>query len=108
MAMPDRPKRVVVVDAENPLVEVQGEFFWHEDHEALVAAAREEAYRAGYQSGWVDGMSQAASQASRQVIELKRHRPLTARLWRALLGCLLLAMFMIVLVTIIAQFAAER
>jgi hypothetical protein len=54
MAAPNRPKRVVVVDAENPLVEVQGEFFWREDHEALVAAARQEAYRSGYQSGWSD------------------------------------------------------
>jgi hypothetical protein len=35
-----RPKRVVVVDAENPLVEISGEFYWLEDHERIVAQAR--------------------------------------------------------------------
>ena len=51
MATPNRPKRVVVVDADNPLVEIQGEFFWREDHEVLVAAAREEAYRSRLPGG---------------------------------------------------------
>ena len=31
-----RPKRVIIVDAENPLEEIQGEFFWREDHEVLL------------------------------------------------------------------------
>jgi hypothetical protein len=38
-----RPKRVVVVDAENPLVEISGDFYWLEDHERIVAQARESA-----------------------------------------------------------------
>lgn len=33
MAGAERPKRAVVVDADNPLVEIDGEFFWREDHE---------------------------------------------------------------------------
>lgn len=56
---PARPKNVVVVDAENPLVEVQGEFFWREDHDAIVAAAREEAYRSGYADGWTEASRRA-------------------------------------------------
>src|SRR3712207_1640440 len=53
-----RPKRVVVVDADNPMVEVQGQFFWQEDHDVLVAAARDEGYRDGYVAGWADAASQ--------------------------------------------------
>jgi hypothetical protein len=51
MADLQRPTRVVVVDADNPMNEVRGEFFWREDHEALLAAARQSAYRAGYEAG---------------------------------------------------------
>jgi len=46
-----RPSRVVMVDADNPLEEVRGEFFWREDHERALAAAREAAYRVGYEDG---------------------------------------------------------
>lgn len=76
-----RPKRVVVVDADNPLVEVQGEFFWREDHEAIVAAARDEAYRAGFQAG-------SAQVAPRHVSFTMRHRlSMVQRLkWSALLA----------------------
>lgn len=50
-----RPTRVVVVDADNPLDEIRGEFYWLEDHEQLLAAARESAYRAGFDQGFVAG-----------------------------------------------------
>lgn len=46
-----RPTRVVVVDADNPMEEVRGEFYWREDHERTLAAARDDAYRAGYADG---------------------------------------------------------
>lgn len=46
-----RPKHVVVLDADNPLREIHGEFFWREDHEEIVAAAREAAYREGFAAG---------------------------------------------------------
>jgi hypothetical protein len=52
---PRRPKRVIVVDADNPLVEVHGEFFWREDHDQLVTAARNEGWAEGYQRGFADG-----------------------------------------------------
>ena len=42
-----RPKRVVVVDAENPLREISGDFYWLEDHERIVCQARESAYARG-------------------------------------------------------------
>lgn len=52
---PPRPKNVVVVDAENPLVEVRGEFYWREDHERILAAAREQAFRHGFREGYASG-----------------------------------------------------
>jgi len=52
-----RPRHVVVVDADNPLREIHGEFFWREDHEAIVEAERETAYRRGYEAGMTDGLS---------------------------------------------------
>jgi hypothetical protein len=64
-----RPTRVVVVDADDPLTEVRGEFFWREDHERLLAAAREAAYRDGYGEGFV-----AASSAHTVPVRLVRHR----------------------------------
>jgi hypothetical protein len=49
-----RPKRVVIVDAENPMEEIRGEFFWRQDHERLLADARAAAFREGYGRGWAD------------------------------------------------------
>jgi hypothetical protein len=46
-----RPARVVVVDADNPLEEIHGEFFWREDHERIVAAEREAAFNEGFRLG---------------------------------------------------------
>lgn len=47
-----RPKRVVIVDADNPLQEISGEFFWREDHDLIVADARDAAYRDGFNQGY--------------------------------------------------------
>jgi hypothetical protein len=45
------PKRVVVVDADNPLQEIRGEFFWREDHERILSAERQTAYWDGFSHG---------------------------------------------------------
>lgn len=77
----ERPRRVVVVDADNPLVEVQGEFFWREDHERLLAVERDRAYDRGYADGF------AAAAARPQRIVIRRRRPvLRAVLLVALMG----------------------
>ena len=46
-----RPKRVVIVDADNPMEEIHGEFFWREDHEKIVEQERRSAYEAGVRDG---------------------------------------------------------
>ncbi len=66
-----RPKRVVVVDADNPLVEVHGEFYWREDHDRLVAAARDRGWQDGYAAGFIAG-SRSQDVARRQPAPVQR------------------------------------
>jgi hypothetical protein len=61
-----RPKCVIVVDADNPLVEIHGEFFWREDHETVLAAARDDAFRAGHEQGYRQGYGTGWGDAARQ------------------------------------------
>lgn len=75
-----RPKRVVIVDADNPMEEIHGEFFWREDHERALAAEREAAYRDGYEHGW-----QAAAQRPQHVVVRYCHRSLRRLVLRAIL-----------------------
>jgi len=58
MSESTRPKRVVIVDADNPLQEIHGEFFWREDHDRIVAAERQASYRNGYDHGFEAGSHQ--------------------------------------------------
>lgn len=81
MADLQRPTRVVVVDADDPMSEITGEFFWREDHERLLAQAREAAYRAGFDAGFDDGFTAGASRAGStvQVVRMRRSRHVLAR-----------------------------
>ena len=67
-----RPKRVVIVDADNPMEEIHGEFFWREDHERALAEAREEAFRQGVWQGW----KQATRQRQEVVVRFRRRSPI--------------------------------
>ena len=79
----DTPKRVVIVDAENPLQEIHGEFFWREDHDRIVADEREDALRLGY----ADGYAAARSELATRLLVPHRRR---LRLGRLLLIALVL------------------
>ena len=59
-----RPKRVVVVDAENPLQGISGEFFWREDHERILAQARHTAHT----QGCADATAAAQASGARSVV----------------------------------------
>lgn len=97
---PGKPKNVVVVDADNPLVEFHGEFFWREDHDEIVAGARDEAYRQGYNQGRFD----ASQSASRQQEVVLRYRPsFLMRLRRWVLGAVALVGFVVLLVAVILE-----
>ena len=60
-----RPERVIIVDAENPLVEIHGRFVWEEEHERVVAEIAERAYADGYRAG---------TQAATRGLELRIRR----------------------------------
>lgn len=95
---PARPKNVIMVDAENPLVEVRGEFFWREEHEGILAAAREEAYRNGY----ADGSAEASRRSQPTQVVLRRRPSLLARIMRrGVFGIILLAFVASVVLTAI-------
>jgi hypothetical protein len=104
MTEPSRPKRVVVVDADNPLVEIHGEFFWREDHDAAIAAARAAAYRDGYGAGWND----AVSGSMPRTISLVRRPSAASRLRRSLVWLFLVAGLLIVAMTIGQQLLRQR
>ena len=87
MSGANRPKRVVVVDADNPLVEIDGEFFWREDHEEILARERDSAYRRGFD----DGCAAAATRAPQPVVVTLRRRSWVRRLvGRVMLAWLLI------------------
>ncbi len=101
-----RPKRVIIVDAENPLEEIHGEFFWREDHEVLLAAARNEAYRAGhgdgYRQGYGVGWAESARQQPPQRFVVRRRRSLLG--WvRLAIVLMLLAAFVPLLVGMLLE-----
>jgi len=104
VATSNRPKRVVVVDADNPLVEIHGEFFWREDHDAMVAAARVAAYSEGYDAGRRDGQRENTG----QTVVLRRRRSLPIRIRGVVWRLVFLALSLIVLTTIGNQFMAHR
>lgn len=92
MAESTRPKRVVIVDVDNPLQEIHGEFFWREDHERALAIEREHAFRAGYEWGLQDGVRSAPT------VSVRRR---SGRLTRLLCRLLVLAIALSFLVTLI-------
>ena len=98
---PMRPKNVVILDAENPLVEVRGEFFWREDHERLLTAAREQAYCDGFREGYASGRLPASP--PQLVIRTKARR----RLLMKLLLALLIGSFVLSVVLTAVQAAAR-
>jgi hypothetical protein len=95
---PARPKNVVIVDADNPLVEVHGEFFWREDHDAIVSAAREEAYRRGYADGWNETTRNAPAG---QLVVRRRPPRLTRLIRRGVVAVLVLAFVAAVLLSVL-------
>src|SRR3954452_10943867 len=86
-----------MVDAENPMVEVHGEFFWREDHDRILAQAREAAYRDGYTAGWTAAAARASAPPSApQQVEVAWRRPLGQRIVAR-------ALYLLVVLTVVAS-----
>lgn len=98
-----RPKRVVVVDADNPLVEVDGEFFWREDHDRIVADVQASAYQQGYQQGYRVGWSEADRSTAPQQVVYRYRPPLLVRLRRRMFWSVALVIFLVWTIYIVSQ-----
>ena len=84
----DRPDRVIILDADNPMTEIRGRFVWVEEHARVVEAAR----RAAYAEGFADGCALVAN--SRRAA--RRPRTLRSRARRAFVfGLLVLTVLML-------------
>jgi hypothetical protein len=91
-----RPERVIILDADDPMTEVEGRFVWQEEHDRVVEEVRRQAFADGYSAGQRDAQAQAAPVQ----LELRRRREMTWPLKLAILAlaviCVLLALPVIV------------
>src|SRR3954451_13348142 len=113
MTATNRPKRAVVLAADNPMAEVHGEFFWREDHDVLVSEAREllwrestaflcaappeSCYKASARAGWADSAGRQPT-----TLVLRRRPTLLGRI-RAVILLGLLAVGLVIVFATIAQ-----
>jgi hypothetical protein len=91
-----RPERVIILDADDPMTEVEGRFVWQEEHDRVVEEVRRQAFADGYSAGQRDAQAQAAPVQ----FELRRRRGISPTLKVAILAlaviCVLLALPVIV------------
>jgi ferric-dicitrate binding protein FerR (iron transport regulator) len=91
-----RPERVIILDAEDPMTEIEGRFVWQEEHDRVVEEVRRLAFADGYSAGQRDAQAQAAPAQ----LELRRRRGIYPTIKIAILAlaviCVLLALPVIV------------
>lgn len=89
-----RPERVVIVDADDPMREIHGRFVWADEHERVVDEVRRRAFAEGFEAGLRDRPSKPVE------IRLRRRRTAWSYVTMAvliMLGLLLLLMLPVVL-----------
>jgi hypothetical protein len=89
-----RPDRVVILDVDDPMTEVHGEFVWKDEHDRVIEEARRQAFAEGYEAGLRDRAAEPVH------VRLKRARSLRGYVRLGvlvLLGLLVLLMLPIVL-----------
>jgi hypothetical protein len=68
-----RPERVVILDADDPMVEIHGEIVWREEHDRIVDEVSRLAFADGYAAGHRDSL--AATQSQQPIlIQIARRR----------------------------------
>jgi hypothetical protein len=91
-----RPEHVIILDADDPMTEVEGRFVWQEEHDHVVEEVRRKAFADGYSAGQRDAQAQTAPVQ----LELRHRRGISPTLKIAILAlaviCVLLALPVIV------------
>ena len=73
-----RPERVIILDADDPMREIEGGFVWQDEHERVVDETRRAAFAEGYAAG-LRQLPSAAAPTSLHV-EIRRRRGWVSRL----------------------------
>ncbi|WP_370617679.1 hypothetical protein [Mumia sp. Pv 4-285] len=75
-----RPDRVIILDANDPMVEIEGRIVWQEEHDRVVEETRLAAYRDGYDAGWRDAAARPVT------VEVKRRLSAVGWFWTIVLA----------------------
>jgi hypothetical protein len=94
-----RPERVIIVDADDPMTEIEGRFVWQEEHDRVV----EETRRAAFEDGYAKGMRDAAE--TREPVALQiQFRPRRSLLRRLKLAFLVVGLICLLIVLPVVVF----
>jgi hypothetical protein len=74
-----RPERVIILDADNPMVEIHGQFVWRDEHERVLAQVGDRAFADGYEAGRLASVGPVE-------IRIRRRRSLVDYAWLVMLG----------------------
>ena len=96
-----RPERVIILDADDPMTEIEGRFVWQEEHDRVVEVVRRQAFAEGYAAGQRDA---AQAQPSSVQIALRRRRGGLA--WPFKIAILSLAVICLLLVLPVIVFGS--
>jgi len=94
-----RPERVIILDADDPMTEIEGRFVWQEEHDRVVEEVRRQAFADGYSAGQRD----AQAQPSPVQVEFRRRRTLA---WPIKIAILALAVICLLLVLPVIVFGS--
>ena len=88
-----RPDRVIIVDADDPMTEVHGRFVWEDEHLRVVDEARQRAFDEGYQAGLREHPGAS--------VRIRLHRPRSVRYYVQVGVIVLLCLFVILMLPIV-------
>jgi hypothetical protein len=86
---------VVILDADDPMVEIRGEIVWREDHDRIVEEVSRQAFADGYAVGHHDGLAAQLQQPI--LIQIARRRSIFGWVRLAILAGVLLMLLLLIL-----------
>ena len=93
----ERPERVIILDAEDPMREIHGRFVWQDEHDRVVEEVRQQAFAEGYDAARRDATGELQSAPVR--VELRRRR--TVGFYIKLGVLCMLALFVLLMLPIV-------